>query len=141
MIGSACPRCPAPAVPAEKIFEKTPFELPAKLLLSKVRSMTDVKEITEAVQEQVLSALKVSQTAIVEGVRTFTDTVGSVTPESLKTEAIPGLDTLPDPKELMDASFGFAEALLNTQKEFAQNLLAAAAPNGSAAPKAAAKKS
>lgn len=103
--------------------------------------MTDVKEITEAMQEQVLSALKVSQTAIVEGVRTFTDTVGSVTPESLKAEAIPGLDTLPDPKELMDASFGFAEALLNTQKEFAQNLLAAAAPNGSAAPKAAAKKS
>ena len=41
----------------------------------------------------------------------------------------------------MDVSFGFAEALLNTQKEFAQSLLAAAAPNGSAAPKAVAKKS
>ena len=103
--------------------------------------MTDVKEITEAVQDQVLSALKVGQTAIVEGVRTWTDTVGGITPESLKAEAIPGLDALPDPKELMDVSFGFAEALLNTQKEFAQSLLAAAAPNGSAAPKAVAKKS
>ena len=103
--------------------------------------MTDVKEITEAVQDQVLSALKVSQTAIVEGIRTWTDTVGSVTPESLKTDAIPGLDALPDPKELMDASFGFAEALLNTQKEFAQNLLAAASPNGSAPAQPVTKKS
>ncbi len=103
--------------------------------------MTDVKEITEAVQDQVLSALKVSQTAIVEGVRTWSDTVGSVTPESLKTDAIPGLDALPDPKELMDASFGFAEALLNTQKEFAQNLLAAANANGSASAQPVAKKS
>ncbi|MCY3576258.1 MAG: hypothetical protein OXH53_02980 [bacterium] len=103
--------------------------------------MTDVKEITEAVQEQVLSALKMGQTAIVEGVRTLTDTVGSVTPESLKVDAIPGLDSLPDPKELMNVSFGFAEALLNTQKEFAQNLLAAANLNGSTAAQPVAKKS
>ena len=103
--------------------------------------MTDVKEITEAMQEQVLSALKVGQTAIVEGVRTWADTVGSITPESLKTEAIPGLDSLPDPKELMDASFGFAQALLTTQKEFAQNLLAVAAPIGSTPAKPVVKKS
>ena len=103
--------------------------------------MTDVKEITEAMQEQVLSALKVSQTAIVEGVRAWTDTVGSIAPEGLKVGAVPGLDALPDPKELMDASFGFAEALLNTQKEFTQSLLAAASPNGSAPVKPVAKKS
>ncbi|WP_420638747.1 hypothetical protein [Candidatus Poriferisocius sp.] len=103
--------------------------------------MTDAKEITEAVQEQVLSALKVGQTAIVEGVRTWTDTVGNITPESMKTEAIPGLDALPDPKELMDVSFGFAEALLNTQKEFAQNLLAAVGTNGSSANEPVGKKS
>ena len=103
--------------------------------------MTDVKEITEAVQEQVLSALKVGQTAIVEGVRTWTDTVGSVTPESLQVGAVPGLDSLPDPKELMSVSFGFAEALLSTQKEFAQNLLAAANLNGSAPARSDAKKS
>ena len=94
--------------------------------------MTDVKEITEAVQEQVLTALKMGQTAIVEGVRTFTDTVGSITPESLKIESVPGLDSLPDPKELMNVSFGFAQELLNTQKEFAQNLLAAASAKDAA---------
>ncbi|MDE0117219.1 MAG: hypothetical protein OXT07_11435 [bacterium] len=103
--------------------------------------MTDVKEITEAMQDQVLSALKLGQTAIVEGVRTLTDTVGSVTPENLKVDAIPGLDSLPDPKELVSVSFGFAEALLNTQKEFAQNLLAAANLNGSTAAQPASKKS
>lgn len=103
--------------------------------------MTDVKEITEAVQEQVLTAIKVGQTAIVEGVRTLADTVGSITPDTLKAEAVPGLDSLPDPKELMDVGFGFAQALLNTQKEFAQNLLAAAAPNGAAVAKPVAKKS
>ena len=103
--------------------------------------MTDVKEITEAVQEQVLTALKMGQTAIVEGVRTFTDTVGSITPESLKIESVPGLDSLPDPKELMNVSFGFAQELLNTQKEFAQNLLAAASAKDAAAAKPVAKKS
>lgn len=103
--------------------------------------MTDVKEITEAVQDQVLSAIKMGQTAIVEGVRTWTDTVGSIAPEGLKIESVPGLDSLPDPKELMSVSFGFAEALLNTQKEFAQNLLAAASTNGSAPAQSVAKKS
>ncbi|WP_419917937.1 hypothetical protein [Candidatus Poriferisocius sp.] len=103
--------------------------------------MTDVKEITEAIQDQILSALKVSQTAIIESVRTWTDTVGAATPEKLRTEAIPGLDALPDPKELMDVGFGFAEAILTTQKEFAQNLLAAAAPNGSTPAKPVTKKS
>ncbi len=99
--------------------------------------MTDVKEVTEAIQDQILSALKVSQTAIIEGVRTWADTVGTATPERLRAEAIPGLDALPDPKELMDAGFGFAEALLNTQREFAQSLLAAATPNGSTPTQAA----
>ena len=103
--------------------------------------MTDVKEITEAVQEQVLSALKMGQTAIIEGVRTFTDTVGSITPESMKLDSVPGLDSLPDPKELMNVSFGFAQELLNTQKVFAQNLLAAASANGSASTQPVAKKS
>lgn len=103
--------------------------------------MTDVKEITEAVQEQVLSALKMGQTAIVEGVRTWTDTVGNITPDSLKLDSVPGLDSLPDPKELMTVSFGFAQELLNTQKEFAQNLLAAASANGSASAQPVAKKS
>ena len=103
--------------------------------------MTDVKEITEAVQDQVLSALKMGQTAIVEGVRTWADTVGSIAPESLKLDSVPGLDSLPDPKELMNVSFGFAQELLNTQKEFAQNLLAAASPNGSAPAQPVAKKS
>lgn len=103
--------------------------------------MTDVKEITEAVQDQVLSALRVGQTAIVEGVRTWTDTVGGITPDALKTEALPGLDSLPDPKEVMSVGFGFAEALLNTQKEFAQNLLAAANLNGSTPAQPVAKKS
>ena len=103
--------------------------------------MTDVKEITEAVQEQVLSALKMGQTAIIEGVRTWTDTVGNITPESLKLDSVPGLDSLPDPKEMMNVSFGFAQELLNTQKEFAQSLLAAASANGSATVKPVAKKS
>lgn len=103
--------------------------------------MTEVKEITEAVQEQVLSALKMGQTAIVEGVRTWTDTVGNITPDSLKLDSVPGLDSLPDPKELMNVSFGFAQELLNTQKEFAQNLLAAASANGSASAQPVAKKS
>ncbi len=103
--------------------------------------MTDVKEITEAVQEQVLSALKMGQTAIVEGVRTWTDTVGNITPDSLKLDSVPGLDSLPDPKDLMTVSFGFAQELLNTQKEFAQNLLAAASANGSASAQPVAKKS
>ena len=103
--------------------------------------MTDAKEITEAVQEQVLSALKMGQTAIVEGVCTWAETVGSITPESLKLDSVPGLDFLPNPKEMMNTSFGFAQELLNTQREFAQNLLAAASANGATPAQPVAKKS
>jgi len=134
---------PEPGFPRyrEKNSKKNPGELAFKNLLGIVSNMTDVKEITEAVQEQVLSALRVGQTAIVEGVRTLSDTIGNITPDALKTEALPGMDSLPDPKELMSISFDFAEALLNTQKEFAQSLLAAANPNGSAPAKPVTKKS
>ena len=33
------------------------------------------------------------------------------------------MDSMPDPKEIVDASFGFVEELLKTQKEFAYKLV------------------
>ena len=49
-------------------------------------------------------------------------------PVEAQDPSLPLADQLPSPKELMETSFDFAEQLLKAQREFAENLVAAAAP-------------
>lgn len=85
-----------------------------------------VTEVTQAAQEQTLKALRQSQQAVVEVVRAWATTVEKAVPET--TPALPFVDKLPTPQAIVEASFGFAEELLKAQREFAENILAAAAP-------------
>ena len=55
----------------------------------------------------------------------MTSAVGSVMPEI---PAVPGLDKLPTPADGIEMGFGFAEKLLTTQREFAEQLLASTTP-------------
>jgi hypothetical protein len=97
--------------------------------------MPDVKELSTATQDNILSVMKMSQTATLEAVRNWIDTVDRFTPD-LPIPTMPGLDKLPTPAEGMSMGFGFAEKLLDNQKEFATSLLAAVMPP---APKPAGK--
>jgi len=61
-------------------------------------------------------------------------TVEKITPTSA---AIPTSEELPSPQEIIQTSFGFAEELLKAQREFAENVLAAASPAFEPKPKKA----
>ena len=101
---------------------------------------TDVKSISIAAQDQVLAAIKTTQAAILDGVRTWSNSVGNLMPQL---PAVPGLDKLAKPAKGLEIGFDFAERLLATQREFAEQLLgvtqATQATQATAAPKAAAK--
>jgi hypothetical protein len=88
---------------------------------------TDLKDLTNAAQENVLSVMKMTQTSVLEAVKTMVDTVEKFTPD-FPVPTIPGLDMLPSPTEGLSITFSFAEKLLENQKEFASSLVAALSP-------------
>jgi hypothetical protein len=88
---------------------------------------TDLKELTTAAQENILSVMKMTQTSMLEAVKTVVDTVDKFTPD-FPIPAIPGLDMLPSPTEGLTMTFSFAEKILENQKEFASSLVAALSP-------------
>ena len=76
-------------------------------------------------QEQTLKSIRETQQAVVEAVRTWADAVEKTVPA---TPAMPFAEELPSPTEIVHSSFEFAEQLLKAQREFAENVLAAASP-------------
>lgn len=82
-------------------------------------------EYAVAAQERTLSALHQSQAAVVEAVENWAKAVESAAPDL---PAIPVLKSLPSPEEVIQTSFDFYGKLLASQREFAQDLVTAAAP-------------
>ena len=82
------------------------------------------EKLTE-LQDQVLDVVARLQEPVVTGVATVADKVEGRLPEI----KIPGLgDTVPTADEVVDASFGFGQKLLDNQKQFADAVLKAAKP-------------
>jgi hypothetical protein len=86
---------------------------------------TTVNEYVQTAQEQTLKSIRESQQAVVEAVKTWAAAVEGSVPEI---PANPYLDELPTPTEIVQTSFEFAEQLLKAQRDFAESVLAAAAP-------------
>ena len=88
---------------------------------------TKTADATSAVTDALVSTIKQSQELATTGFNAWIDLAG-------KTFAMPSLDALPfaeavpNPREVIDVSFGFAEELLATQKELAIKLVDAIAP-------------
>jgi len=82
-------------------------------------------EYAQQAQEQTLSAIRQSQQAVVEAVHAWAQAVEKTVPE---TPSLPFASELPSPQQIVHQSFDFAEQLLKVQREFAENLIAAAAP-------------
>ena len=87
-------------------------------------STTATKQAASA-QEQTLKSIRETQHAVVEAVRTWADAVEKTVPA---VPSLPYAEELPSPKEIVHTSFDFAEQLLKAQREFAENVLAAASP-------------
>jgi hypothetical protein len=84
--------------------------------------MANALDLSKAAQEQILAALKQTQEVALSGVELLVKNAQAfATAPALSKDA-------PSPDQLVANSFGFAEKLLASQKEFAQKVVAAAAP-------------
>ena len=79
----------------------------------------------KSVQDSVIEAIKQAQSFTVDAVRSVTDTVAPLVADLPK---LPYADQLPDPAEAVDAGFSFWNALLDANREFADQLLKAFEP-------------
>jgi hypothetical protein len=100
--------------------------------------MTESRSLGQ-VPEEILSAVRKSQAAVIDAIQTWTGAVQSITP-SLPEVSIPFADKLPRPQDLVAGAYDFAEQLLASQRTFAEDVLKATAPLLPAAPQAPAKK-
>ena len=98
--------------------------------------MSSINEVTQKGQEQFLDAVRESQQAVVDAVAAWSQTVQGF---SATIPPTPGSDQLPTPEEVIDNTFDIVEKLVASQREFARNLVAAAAPRTNGATSAKAK--
>jgi|SRR5579875_2715412 len=105
--------------------------------------MTDTRAIGQELQGQLLDAVRKSQETVVEAIKTWTDTVQSITPSLPAVPGVPFADKLPSPSELVGGAYDFAEKLLASQRKFAEDVLEATTPvltaAGAPAPKSTTK--
>ena len=79
---------------------------------------------TQQVQDEVLSTISKSQQTVIDAIKTWVQTVQSVTPK-VPSMPVPGADKLPKPEELVSSAYDFAEQLLAGQRRFAEEVLKA----------------
>jgi hypothetical protein len=83
--------------------------------------------VTQDVQEQILSTVRKSQEIALEALKTWVETVQSVTARIPSVE-IPFADQLPKPHDVVTSSYKFAEQVLSNQKKFADEVLEVTSP-------------
>ena len=82
-------------------------------------------DYAKTAQDQTLAALRQSQTLAIDAVSAWAKAVEKSTAQL---PAIPVIEGLPTYEELIASSFDFAGELLAVQRQFAEKLVAAAAP-------------
>jgi hypothetical protein len=82
---------------------------------------------SQELQNEIFNTIRRSQEAIVDAIETWASTVQAVRPE-LPDLNLPFADKLPKPQDLVANAYDFAEQLLSTQRQFAEDVLKATAP-------------
>jgi hypothetical protein len=96
---------------------------------------------TRDLPEEFLAATRKSQEAMIHAIRTWVETVKTVTPKlpsayvpladrlpKLPSVTVPFADRLPKPEDVVASGYDFAEHLLANQRKFAEDLLAVTEP-------------
>ena len=93
---------------------------------------------TRDLPEEFLAATRKSQEAMIRAIKTWVETVRTVTPKlpsayadrlpSLPSVTVPFADKLPKPGDVVASGYDFAEHLLAIQRKFAEDLLQATEP-------------
>jgi|1186.fasta_scaffold03796_3 hypothetical protein len=93
---------------------------------------TKTSDPTSVFADAFIAGVKQSQELAFSGISLWLDFAGKAftMPEL---EALPFVEQLPNPKAVVESSFGLAEELLNTQKDFAIKVVDAVAPKKTAA--------
>jgi hypothetical protein len=81
---------------------------------------------TQDMQEEFLSAIRKSQETVLDALKSWAETVQSITPK-LPAVQVPGMDKLPKPEDLVASAYDFAEQLLHSQRQFAEEVVKATA--------------
>jgi hypothetical protein len=100
--------------------------------------MPTEKDPTQELQTQVLDSFRKSQEAVIDGMRTWAETIQQLVPGTTSA-AQARTDQLPTPTEVVDSVFDFAAQLLNAQRELAHSVLGATTAIGESVQKEAGK--
>ena len=100
--------------------------------------MPTEKDPTQELQAQVLDGIRKSQEAVIDGMRTWAETIQQLVPGTTQA-AVARTDQLPTPTEVVDSVFDFAAQLLNAQRELAHSVLGATTAIGERAQEEAGK--
>ena len=89
--------------------------------------------ITQDVQEQFLSTIRKGQEMTIDALKTWVETVQSVTQSlpslpSIPSISLPGAARLPNPHEVVARGYDFAEQFLTSQRKFTDEVLEVASP-------------
>ena len=80
----------------------------------------------QELQDELLKTVRKSQETVVEAIKTWVDTIQSMTPKMPAVD-MPFADKLPKPEEVVANAYDFAEKLLASQRKFAEDVLKATA--------------
>src|SRR5205823_6963836 len=149
------PRSTPPAVrgapPPRRSREAAALHMPSapldiSIMLGKVcREVTEEAHMpstrTRDLPEEFLADTRKSQEAMIRAIRTWVETVKTVTPKlpsayapladrlpKLPSVTVPFADRLPKPEDVVASGYDFAEHLLAIQRKFAEDVLAATEP-------------
>jgi hypothetical protein len=79
---------------------------------------------TQDLQNEILSTVRKSQETVVDAIKTWVETVQSITPKVPAVD-IPFAGKLPKPEVVVASAYDFAEQLLASQRRFAEEVIKA----------------
>src|SRR6266487_801565 len=86
--------------------------------------MASTTSTPKELQDQFLSMVRKSQEGVIDAIKTWVETVQSITPKVPAVD-MPFADKLPKPEEIVAGAYDFAEQLLASQRKFAEEVLRA----------------
>ena len=81
----------------------------------------------QELQDQFLSIVSKAQEIALDAIKSMVDTVQTITPK-IPAVDMPFAERLPKPQDVVASGYDFAEKLLNSQRQFAGEVVKAAAP-------------
>ena len=81
----------------------------------------------QELQDQFLSIVRKSQEIALDAIKSMVDSVQTITP-NIPSFDVPFADRLPKPQDVVASGYDFAEKLLSSQRQFADEVVKATAP-------------